>query len=373
MELMELSVSGSIMLYILIVVLATLFMRIAEKDGKYRKLWILIAYLIVTLPEAFRYEVGLDYSGYVRAYTHIIQSGSWNDSVAWLTIEPTFRVLCFISHGLINSPQIIFITYAVLTNLFIFLGIYSYRRETSMSSMLFMYTCVYYLVSMNIGRQMVAVPIVFFASKFIIERSFIKYAFFVLLATMFHYSAVVSIAFYFFGSKNIAIKRIMRAITVILPIFVIFLMRPLIHFVLDFDFLSRYKQYGDIVVNEMTIGLGFFGLLIMVLIFIFHYRSGKLRCSKDVQNFILPMTVLAPTLFLLEYKLENFAGRVGLYARIFQIIFLSLLTTAGNRQEEGLKFDYQVLPYVYAGMLFVYNGLIKDGSGCLPYKLWTGM
>jgi hypothetical protein len=227
---------------------------------------------------------------------------------------------------------------------------------------------------MNIGRQMLAVSIIFFASKFIIKRSFLKYTFFVLLAILFHYSAVVAIAFYPFGSQNNGVKKIIRAISIILPIVVVFFMRPLISFALNhLDFMEKkYAIYGDLVLDEMGVGLLFWGLLIMSLLFIFNYRVGNLKCSKNMRDFIFPITTYMPILFLLTYKLDNFAGRLSIYIAIFQIVFLSLLTTAGSWREEGLKFDYQLLPYLYAGAIFV-SVLMKGGEGSIPYKLWTGM
>jgi transmembrane protein EpsG len=225
---------------------------------------------------------------------------------------------------------------------------------------------------MNIARQMLAVSIVFIASRFIVERSLIKFLIFVSCAIFFHHSAVVSIALYFFGSKNNGVKKSIRVLNVILPIIIVIFMGSLIRLAININILSQYEVYGDSVVSEMNLGWGFLGLLIMVLVFTFTYKAGKLRCSENMQNFIFPISTFAPVLFLLEYKLDNFAGRISLYIMIFQILFLSLLKTAGS-QQEGIKFDYQLLSYAFAGVIFVYTGLIQDGQGCFPYKLWTGM
>jgi hypothetical protein len=346
-------------------------MRIADKDGKYQKLWILIAYLIITLPEAFRYEVGIDYGTYEKFYNIIINAGSISSIPEWFKIEYSFIGLSFISRDLINSPQLIFITYAVLTNLFIFGGIYFYRKETSMSSMTYMYACLFYLTTMNVMRQMVAVSIIFFASKFILERSFFKYMLFVMLATIFHTSAIGGIVLYFFASENNLTKKIIRVMPIVLAVIIVFFAQTLTYIVFNSgDAMSKYQSYA--VINEAPIGLGFVGLMIVVMVFIINYKADTLNCSKKIQDFMVRIAPFTLVLFLLMYKMDNDGGRINFYFMIFEIVFLSLLTTAGDRKAEGLKFDYQLLPYLYAGMIFIY-GLIRDGLACIPYKLWTGM
>lgn len=220
---MELSLFSSVFLYVSIVILSSLLIRLAEKEGIFQKLFVFLAFLVVALPSAFRYEVGLDYTTYTTIYDIIVGAGSITDSVRFFNIEYSFRVLSFISHDLLDSPQMIFSFYAVFTNLFMVLGIYFYRKQTRMSTMMFMYTTLYYLLSMNIARQMLAVSIIFFASKYILKKSFIKYLIFVLLAACFHKSSIVAIVLYFISIKTGISNKVVTVFKYVFPIIIIFL------------------------------------------------------------------------------------------------------------------------------------------------------
>lgn len=140
---MELSVLESVLLYITIVILSTVLMGLAEKGGSSQKIYLILAFLVITLPSALRYDVGIDYLGYIDMYNVIVRSGSLAD-IPQYSIEYSFRVLSLISYILIGSPQLLFAVYAALTNFFILLGIYFYRKETKMSTMMFMYSCLFF-------------------------------------------------------------------------------------------------------------------------------------------------------------------------------------------------------------------------------------
>ncbi|AFQ45972.1 EpsG family protein [Desulfosporosinus meridiei] len=370
---MELSVLESVLLYITIVILSTVLMGLAEKGGSSQKIYLILAFLVITLPSALRYDVGIDYLGYIDMYNVIVRSGSLAD-IPQYSIEYSFRVLSLISYILIGSPQLLFAVYAALTNFFILLGIYFYRKETKMSTMMFMYSCLFFFLTMNITRQMLAVSIIFFASKYIINKSFLKYLLFVLLAVFFHKSAIIALVLYSLALDHVNIKKIIRVIKYILPVIILFFMNYLITlFDLLINLWDPYKKYSLTyqITSDMTIGSGFMAMLIICLLFYNNYKQGLLRSSEKFQYFTVQITILATIFFLTEYRLANFGGRVSLYFQIFIIIALSMLARSGSRPEEGLRYDYQVVPYVYAILLFALD-LVRDAQGCLPYSLWIG-
>jgi hypothetical protein len=81
---MEFTALESIVGYVAIVLLATLLMHIADKNGKYQKLFVFLAYLVMTLPLACRYNTGIDYYGYTNAYNTVLRAGSMTASYAWI-------------------------------------------------------------------------------------------------------------------------------------------------------------------------------------------------------------------------------------------------------------------------------------------------
>ncbi|ADY55903.1 hypothetical protein Sgly_1605 [Syntrophobotulus glycolicus DSM 8271] len=367
---MELSLFSSVFLYVSIVILSSLLIRLAEKEGIFQKLFVFLAFLVVALPSAFRYEVGLDYTTYTTIYDIIVGAGSITDSVRFFNIEYSFRVLSFISHDLLDSPQMIFSFYAVFTNLFMVLGIYFYRKQTRMSTMMFMYTTLYYLLSMNIARQMLAVSIIFFASKYILKKSFIKYLIFVLLAACFHKSSIVAIVLYFISIKTGISNKVVTVFKYVFPIIIIFFMHQFLNLFASVSFFQKYLINYH-VTSQLTIGLGIVLQLGLCLIFYIVYKKNLLGSSKATQYFIVQTMIFGTILFLLQYRIDNFGGRMGLYFNIFSIVALSLLANSADRKKTGLKYDFQLIPYMYALLLFIMD-LINDSQGCLPYTFWTG-
>lgn len=368
---MELSIYASILLYCLIVIISSFLMHMAEREKQFEKMFILLAFLVIALPSAFRYKVGLDYAGYSSAYNIIVDAGSISESIKWFTIEYSFRILSFISNDLIGSPQILFAFYSIFTNLFIVLGIYSYRKYVSMSTMTFMYTTLYYLMTLNIARQMLAVSIIFFASKYILKKSFLKYLFFVLLASLFHKSAIVALVLYCISFESGFIYKIFNVLKYLSPIIIIFFMKQFLNLFSSISFFHKYLMNYH-VISQLSIGLGFVLQFILCLVLYIVYKNKMLRFPDESQYFIVQTMIFGTILFLLQYRFDNFGGRVALYFNIFSVIALSLLANSADKQQTGLKYDFQLLPYLYAFLLFIMD-LINDSQGCIPYTLWTGL
>jgi hypothetical protein len=370
---MEFTALESILGYVAIVLSATFLMHIADQNGRYQKFFIFLVYLIMTLPLACRYNTGLDYLGYTNTYNHVLRSGSMADSYAWAPgIEYTYRVLIFLSHDLLNSPQLIFIFYAVVTNFFILLGIYYYRKETSMASMIFLYMCFFYLLSFNVMRQMTAIAIIFFASRYIMEKKIIKYIIFFLLAVCIHASAIMAIALYLMGVENARFQKFLRILQWLVPLVIVFFIQQAIQMAIALGALSKYENY-NVVKDGMTVGFGLVIYLTMLVLYVIHYRLNHLDGTKRTQQVMLHMLAFGVMNLLLGYRMEGDVSRLGLYFTMFNIVSYSLLATGGNRREKGIKYEYQLLPYAAAILDFVITGLIHDGHGCIPYSLWLGI
>jgi hypothetical protein len=220
-------------------------------------------------------------------------------------------------------------------------------------------------------RQMAAVAIIFFASRYIMEKKFIKYGGFILLAYCLHTSAILAIMLYLLGIENERFQKLLKIIQGIAPIVIIIFIRQAIHLVITLGDWSKYEHY-NVVKDELTLGLGLLIWFILLVLYIVHYRLNHLSGTKRTQQVMLQMLVISIILLLLDYRMKGNIGRIGIYFTIFEIVAYSLLATGGNRREEGIKYEYQLLPYAVAVLIFVNNNLIHDNHGCIPYRLWLG-
>ena len=116
-----------------------------------------------------------------------------------------------ILHMIFNDNSfVLIILMAVLTLGIYMLDIYKYSRCLWLS--VFILFCTNYYPSLFILRQHLAIPICFFSIQYILNRSFKKFITCVLIAMLFHYSAVIWILAYFVYPLRFQVKHIFYSI-----------------------------------------------------------------------------------------------------------------------------------------------------------------
>lgn len=109
--------------------------------------------------------------------------------------EFAFLLYIKIFMGITGSAQAcIFIT-ALITNWLMILGFWKMRKYVSFGKIMFAYMCIPFFLTMSGIRQWLSISIICYGLHFILERKYIKYLFCMVLATLFHYSSVVSFAY----------------------------------------------------------------------------------------------------------------------------------------------------------------------------------
>lgn len=88
-----------------------------------------------------------------------------------------------------------------------FLLIYKYSKSPSMSILLY-FALGFYTNTFNNVRQSIAISIVFCSIPFLFNRKFVKYAIGIVLATCFHYSALIMLIMYPITNKILDFKKI---------------------------------------------------------------------------------------------------------------------------------------------------------------------
>jgi hypothetical protein len=158
------------------------------------EIWLPI--LLFTIVFGCRYDVGVDYLQYLEWYEHgFDKKNEW--FWRWITNLLSYMgVPYWIYFSLWAFIQIFFIYYTIKNKRYLFPYI-----------ALFIIIGNIFLPMMNTIRFMVAAAIFFYAIKYIIERCFLKYLCLILLATLFHKTAIVLIAIYpflnFIRGKNL--------------------------------------------------------------------------------------------------------------------------------------------------------------------------
>lgn len=145
-----------------------------------------LAILLIVCVSIFRFDVGYDYQTYYR----IVQTLD----IKVERFEPLSRLICYITYW-VKWPPLLFIIFGLITYFFHFKTI----KKFSVNLYFGILTFVAFIYTTDFGniRQGVAVAMCFFGFKYIYSKSFIKYLFCCIIASLFHTSAILAIPIYF--------------------------------------------------------------------------------------------------------------------------------------------------------------------------------
>lgn len=166
--------------------------------------------LCLSFFSGFRYMVGKDFYNYDYQFMKISQNFNYYNDV-----EIGHKVLIKLCSTFGFNSQMMFLLYAVFTIFLIARFIRLQSNDIVLSWMLFICIGPFYLSSFNGMRQWLAVALFANAINELSNKKFRNYIILISIATLFHYSSIVLIGFYFL------IKREKLGLTHIISIYVL--------------------------------------------------------------------------------------------------------------------------------------------------------
>lgn len=193
----------------LVLFVSVLIYELLENNNHKRFVVFFIA-LILSYFSGFRDGLGHDYNN----YKFVIEEVGRN----FRTLEPGYTLLVKLASSQYFSYTSFFVFFAFFTN---FLIIYSYSkyRLFYLSIIAYVLFSVLYFGSFNLVRQFFAAAILLFASKYVVEGFFFRYLFMVLIASLFHFSAIFLLGLYFLRGKKLELAPacVVLGLCVIVP------------------------------------------------------------------------------------------------------------------------------------------------------------
>lgn len=258
-----------------------------------------LLFFMVFIFSAFRFDVGYDYGHYYRIILNeALQS--------YTNFELIPRYIAEFSNY-IGFTQLFFI----VTSYIIVSGVHCVLKKHSkdyfLSLLIFISIPYFYFISFSIVRQYCAIAIVFYGIKYIFQRKFFSYVVAVILASMFHYSAIIAIVIYFLNRINLS------RLTAVVLIVVSFFVSPILSDIITQ--IPKYAAYGS---YKTGVGPGMqLFLLLMSAVFIFFYNSFKSTESKFYYSVFI--------VGVCTYNAFIFIGEVAARTAYYFIIYLILL------------------------------------------------
>lgn len=255
------------------------------------------------------------------------------------------------SHVFPNG-QFVFVFSAFLFTIAVCRFIYKNSEDALLSFV--MYICLGLFSFMIQGlRQAMAMSICLFSIEFCKKRKFFPFVLLVLLASLFHQSAIVFLVVYFIYGFKLNIRTGIASVCVSI---VLLLLSSKIATIGNLIFGREYD-------TEVESG-GFVAVAIYVIVLaITIIFSGKKRKEKDYSFFIF-MTLIGFVLFLMRYTSVRIIERISYYFMFGQIIALPSVSSRFDRHV-NVAFKYSVI--ALSLLLYVYR---LSESGLVEYHFF---
>lgn len=313
-------------------------------------------------------DVGTDTNNYHAIFSMVNNGDDWRGEILYIYLNQLVGLFTD------NAVYVTFIVALItITNISWF--IYKYSPSLAFSWLTFLGYFSFFGLT-NIIRQNLAVSIVLLSIPFIFNRKLIPFLLVILVASLFHFSAIFAIPMYFMYKRRVPTFLIL--LCWLFSIAVAFTPSVAISVFKSLDFLlpGQYTHYitSDWLLNSgraHNSGLGFIfyqlvGLLVFLGLFLQERRVDKLEDDGFQYNFFLLITVI-------YIILNNTFGLINGLERIYHNYYM--VAVVGLPVAISVTFDplgRRIIMFLL-GLLFSYLFLsaINDGTtnGAFPFVL----
>lgn len=327
--------------------------------------------IIVIVSGCRDYTVGNDVNGY-RNYHWIVACKSKNiiSLIDKLDTEPLFSVLLFVTSRFTDD----FHFFLALTQLIIisciYFGAWQYREYISPSWILVIYYFLFYNESLNIMRQHIAMAIVFAGFSYVENNKYRKYLIFLLIAYLFHNSAIIAILpmlihlILYDNKSKLKEKSLHLKIFIIIGVlFTLASIKPIYNLLSSFGILrSAYSYYLD---KSEVISSNFILLLLFIEIVILSINHEYYSLAdKSYDYYILNMYIcfisfmLSPVIYL--------SSRLSNYLWIFNVILYSKMILRLTNEKSKLISEILTITICFVYWYRIY--ILSLSGNTYPYS-----
>lgn len=308
--------------------------------------------ILVTLASLRHYTVGSDAPSYTILFRIPVSTDAFTVNK---DVELGYQIFLKAMINLYDNYAEYFFTVSLIIVLPILLLLRKYSENYLFSYYIYI-TFGFYTALFNPVRQMIAVSLCFYASKYILERKIIPYIIMVAFASSFHISAWVMLPMYFVCNYNIRVEL------KCLGAFITSLMGASIAINYLAADNSRYSNYTETMTSN---GSGVFTVILYVAMAVFVYLFGsKLRKSNNVykvaeQLYLIGVCILVP-LIALKTDPSGPQRIIAYFSVYLMLVFPFLLKHINNKI---ILLIFSIFCFVYYILTTLYFGQIY------PYKL----
>lgn len=336
-----------------------------KNQEKIRKvfIWILIIFLIIIAgfrninyvgTDEFRYRVY--FMSLIDTKLNLDFAGEWG----WYLSN-------WILANSIKDPQFIILLSSIVINILIIKTIDKYSSNFLLSCIIYITGNMYFYSFMAI-RQFIAMAIIVYGIKYIINNQFLKYLLIIIIATSFHSTAIIMLFLYFFSNPKIGIKIQMLVILCFVLV--------LVNFEIFFSFLIESGILKNTTSYEILFTNNRYGISLIRFIFWCVPGAFMIIKRKEIENnpinyIFINQIIISILIYILSLKFVSIA-RFNIYFNFSYVIIYPNLLNLIKTKEKYLVFILIIIVFFlfgYYDMIMLlpgyHNILIENISGVL--------
>jgi len=350
--------------------LSSLFVWLSEKNKNIKLFGILAIGILTFIATVRGLDIGIDIKYYVLRTYKIAQAFD-GDIFQYMTynpeqVEPLYLLTEYLAANVFKNVHFALFVFSAITNIFIYMALKNLRARLSVTFGWIVYCFLFYLVTLNLMRQFIAIAIMFYLFSDIKKLSLKRTIVLSLIAMGFHISGFMGIFLYIvykFISKQMRYAVFFRKIVIGLFLLFPFLLDIILNILINVGvfsgkFLIYLDNEGELALGNMifrSIGLANYGLYL--------YKN---RCArKDNWNQFILYIGIIDILFLLNNGL--FSLRVGKIFSVFEIIYFTIGINVFKKKGGSRK----IISIVIVELLFTYwyyQFVVLNSGLVYPYE-----
>lgn len=363
----------SIVIYLLVISCTFFCANLAEKriklKGKLDLYSLFFSFMSIFIPSivaGMRFYVGTDYHMYVNA---IFKNIAHNNSMFMTHLEWGYTTLNFVISRFTDNEHVMLFIVSFITTFFVYLALYNYRKYTSISMGMLIYMFLYYQTSFNLMRQYLALSIVLYAFTLILNGRYKKSIIYIMLATTFHYSAIISLSLIGLYKVNFSKKSIIYYTLIAVSLISCFafyeqIMSIGFYFMGIFIEIDRYQRYIiDVNAGEFSLMITFLRLPVILLSFLF-FKS-LYTYNKD-NRLLIYLLIIDLILSHLAIK-SDYMQRIALYFALPKLLLLPQLFNCLKIESNKLYITIYLNGYLFFYWMYYYY--YCNYSQTFPYNV----
>lgn len=277
-------------------------------------------------------------------------------------VEIGYKLLMRLAYKIFGEYSFLFfLLCAILTIIPVYVLIKKKAKYPS-ESLFYFVTLGFYVLSFNMVRQSIAMSLCFWALQFLFDKKFFKYMAIVVIACLFHITAIIMIPIYWISRTRLDTRKLI--ILMILLVLGGILFNPFFNYIASI--IPQYNMYVNYNGEDAGIGTYLINIIYLVLIFLC-IISRKSITENDKNNSILINIITLSTFFIVASFRGALFARLIYYWLMPITLLIPYLTRIVKKIQRTSLQSLITIAFIAFYLIYIYSF-----NGVYPYNsIWN--